>query len=231
MNHLLPQAVLTVVCRLRTAIHSAILIAILRGIHSMKITIGVTIMTIVLACSTCGGKGASSASSQQTNSNASTVQTSGDLHFKAPDGWVTEKPSSAMRAAQYKLPKAEGDSEDASLVLYYFGASQGGSAQANIDRWISQIQQTDGSSSKDKAKTETMTVTGLKVTTVDVTGTYTAEMAPGSGTSHNDGNYRLRAAVVETPKGNYFLKLVGPAKTVGRWEQAYADYLKSFEFK
>jgi hypothetical protein len=196
-----------------------------------KITSAAIVVTLVLACSACGGRGATSVSSQQTNSSASTTGPSGDLHFKAPDGWVVEQPSSKMRSAQYKLPKAEGDSEDASLVLYYFGPSQGGPPQANIDRWIAQIQQADGSSSKDKAKTDTMTVNGLKITTVDVTGTYTAEMAPGSGTKHNDTNYRLRGAVIETPKGNYFLKLVGPAKTVGRWEQSYRDYLKSFEFK
>jgi len=188
------------------------------------------VMTIALPCWACGGRGASAVNQQPTSSPSTTAAT-GDLHFKAPDGWVTEKPSSAMRAAQYKLPKTEGDSEDASLVLYYFGPSQGGPPQANIDRWISQIQQADGSSSKDKAKTETITVNGLKVTTVDVSGIYTAEMAPGTGDKRNDANYRLRAAVVETPKGNYFLKLVGPSKTVGRWEQAYADYLKSFEFK
>jgi hypothetical protein len=196
-----------------------------------KITSAAIVMTLVLACWACGGRGATSVSSQQTNANGSPTTASGELHFKTPDGWVTEQPSSKMRAAQYKLPKTEGDSEDASLVLYYFGATQGGSPQANIDRWIAQIQQADGSSSKDKAKTETMTVNGLKITTVDVTGTYTAEMAPGSGTTHNDANYRLRAAVIETPKGNYFLKLVGPAKTVGRWEQSYTDYLKSFDFK
>jgi hypothetical protein len=197
----------------------------------MKIKIGATlVMAIVLAGSACGGRPATSASTQQTNANASTA-VSGDLHFKAPDGWITEQPSSKMRAAQYKLPKADGDPEDASLVLYYFGLSQGGAPQANIDRWITQIQQPDGSPSKDKAKTETMTVNGLTVTTVDVTGTYTAEMAPGSGTTHNNPNYRLRGAVIQTAKGNYFLKLVGPAKTVGRWEQSYTDYLKSFEFK
>jgi hypothetical protein len=196
-----------------------------------KITSAAIVMTLVLACSTCGGRGATSVSSKQPNSSASTTAPSGDLHFRAPDGWVVEQPSSKMRAAQYKLPKAEGDAEDASLVLYYFGPSQGGPPQANIDRWIAQIQQADGSSSKDKAKTDTITVNGLRITTVDVTGTYTAEMAPGSGTTHNDANYRLRAAVIETPKGNYFLKLVGPAKTVGRWEQSYMDYLKSFEFK
>jgi hypothetical protein len=185
----------------------------------------------LFASSACGSKGATYVTSSQPQAAQSNSPAPGELHFKAPDGWVTEKPSSAMRAAQYKLPKAEGDREDASLVLYYFGAAQGGSSQANIDRWISQIQQADGSSSKDKAKTETMTVNGLKVTTVDVSGTYTAEMAPGSGTMHNDANYRLRAAVIETPKGNYFLKLVGPAKTVGHWEQVYTDYVKSFEFK
>jgi len=103
-------------------------------------------------------------------SNAS-QSASGELRFKAPDGWTTEPTSSQTRVAQYKLPKVEGDKEDASLVLYYFGATQGGTAQANIDRWIAQMQQPDGSSSKDKAKTETMTVNGLKVATVDGTGT------------------------------------------------------------
>ena len=194
-----------------------------------KTIISVAILiTVAFASFACGNRGATAVSNQQSNA---TQSASGDLHFKAPDDWTTEKTSSSMRVAQYKLPKAEGDKEDASLVLYYFGATQGGTAQANIDRWILQMQQPDGSSSKDKAKTETMTVNGLKVTTVDVSGTYTAEMAPGSKTFHNDDNYRLRAAVIETPKGNYFVKLAGPAKTIVRWDQSYNDYLKSFEFK
>jgi len=170
-------------------------------------------------------------SSASLTSQQSNVPANGELHFKAPDGWVTEKPSSNMRVAQYKLPKAEGDPEDASLVLYYFGATQGGTPQANIDRWIGQMQQPDGSASKDKAKSDNLTVNGLKVTTVDVTGTYTAEMSPGSGDRHNNSDYRLRAAVIETPKGNYFAKLVGPAKTIARWDPSFTDYLKSFEFK
>ena len=165
------------------------------------------------------------------NSGTEAPQTSGDLHYKVPAGWVSAQPSSKMRVAQFKLPKAEGDNEDGELVLYYFGANQGGTAEANIDRWISQIQQADGSSSKVNAKTESLTVNGLKITTVDVSGRYTAEMAPGSGKFYDNANYRLRAAVIETPKGNYFLKLVGPAKTVGRWEQSFTDFVKSFEFR
>jgi hypothetical protein len=166
-----------------------------------------------------------------TNTPGAQAQTSGDLHYKVPDGWVAGQPTSKMRVAQFKLPKADGDNEDAELVLYYFGSNQGGTAEANIDRWISQIQQADGASSKDKAKTESLTVNGLKITTVDVSGRYTAEMAPGSGKFYDKPNYRLRAAVIETAKGNYFVKLAGPAKTVGRWEQSFTDYLKSVEFK
>ena len=197
-----------------------------------RTTISATIVVAIgLAFWACGGKGASYVPNSPSNSTQSSTNASGELRFTAPEDWVKEQPTSAMRVAQYKLPKAEGDSEDASLVIYFFGATQGGAVQANIDRWTSQIQQPDGSSSKDKAKTETTIVNGLKVTTVDLAGTYTAEMAPGTGNQRNDANYRLRAAVIETPRGNYFLKLVGPAKTMGRWEQSVTDFVESFEFK
>ena len=197
----------------------------------MKLTtISASVLLAISLTSGACSRGATVASAPNP-AGMQAAQASGDLHYKVPDGWVAGQPSSKMRVAQFKLPKADGDNEDGELVLYYFGANQGGTAEANIDRWISQIQQADGSSSKDKAKTESLTVNGLKITTVDVTGRYTAEMAPGSGKFYDNGNYRLRAAVIETAKGNYFLKLVGPAKTLGRWEQSFTDYVKSFEFK
>ena len=186
----------------------------------------IVLTMIVVVFSACTDRGTSVASNSPSN-----VPQNGELKYKVPEGWVSENPTSAMRIAQYKLPKVEGDPEDASLVLYYFGAQQGGAVQANIDRWIGQMQQPDGSSSKDKAKTENLTVNGLKVTTVDVTGTFTAEMMPGAGDHRNNTDYRLRAAVIETPKGNYFPKLVGPSKTIARWDQAFNEYVKSFEFK
>lgn len=149
------------------------------------------------------------------------------LKFTVPAGWVEEERTSSMRVAQYRLPKAAGDTEDASVVLYYFGQNQGGSAAANIERWIGQMKQADG----DTSKKENLEVNGLKVTTVDVAGTYVAETAPGSGTFLNKPGYRLRAAVVETPNGSYYVKLVGPEKTVGQWNESFLSYLKSFEFK
>jgi hypothetical protein len=144
---------------------------------------------------------------------------------------VEEKASSTMRVAQYKLPKETGDAEDASLVLYYFGPSGGGGTSANVERWIGQMKQPDGSDSKDKAREDSLTVNGLKITTIDLAGTYTAETAPGSGQFLNNPNYRLRAAVIETPKGSYYLKVVGPEKTVAKWNNSVTDFVKSFDFK
>ena len=153
------------------------------------------------------------------------------LKFTIPAGWVEEERSSSMRIAQYRLPKVAPDTEDASVVLYYFGPGQGGSTAANIERWIDQMKQEDGSASKAKAKEENVEVNGLKVTTLDVSGTYIAETAPGSGTLLNKPGYRLRGAVLETPKGSYFLKLVGPEKTVAHWNDSFLSYVRSFEFK
>ena len=153
-----------------------------------------------------------------------------ELKFRVPPGWVEEERTSSMRVAQYRLPKAEGDTEDASLVLYYFGQGQGGSVTANIDRWIAQMKQPDGSPVKG-AKDEQLVANGLKVTMVDLSGTYVAETAPGSGTFNNKPDYRLRAAVVETPNGSYFVKLIGPQKTVTLWNDSFLSYVRSFEFK
>jgi hypothetical protein len=186
------------------------------------------LVMVLLGWSCTAGRVGAAASIEVLQGGASS---SGELRFKAPQTWVNEKPSSNMRVAQYTLPRADGDTQDANLVLYFFGSSQGGSAADNVDRWISQIEQPDGGPSKDKAKVETLTVNGLKVTTVDLSGTYTAQMSPGSEARHNDKGQRLRAAVIETPKGNYFVKLIGPEKTVGRWNQSFNDYLNSFEFK
>ena len=93
------------------------------------------------------------------------------------------------------------------------------------------MQQPGGGSSKDSARTEQTTVNGLDVTLLDVAGTYTAEMTPGSGTQQNKPGFRMRAAVIDTPKGAYFVKLVGPEKTIARWDGEYMSFIRSFEFK
>lgn len=148
------------------------------------------------------------------------------LTYIVPDGWVARQPSSSMRVAEFMLPRASGDAEDGDLVLYFFGGT-GGSVSANLDRWIGQMTQPDGRPSRESATTSTLTTNGLKITRVDVAGTYVAEVRPGSAERHHKPGFRLHAAVIETPEGPYFVKLVGPARTVARWESSVDAFLKS----
>jgi hypothetical protein len=150
------------------------------------------------------------------------------LTFTAPPDWKPVAVSSSMRVAQYALPRAGGDTQDGELVVYYFGG-QGGSLDANIERWVGQMTQPDGRPSP-AVKRDSRTINGLKVTLVDLSGTYVAEMSPGSGQLHNSPGFRMRAGYIETANGPYFIKLVGPAKTIAANEKQFEAFLSSVKF-
>src|SRR5262245_48114171 len=92
-----------------------------------------------------------------------TLLNTASLKFDVPQGWVTKAPTSSMRVAEFTLPKVAGDPEDAALAIFYFGG-QGGSIQANLDRWISQMTQPDGKPLKDLAKTTKISSRNLPIT-------------------------------------------------------------------
>jgi hypothetical protein len=162
---------------------------------------------------------------------AATIAAAAGLKFDAPSAWVTKTPSSTMRVAEFALPKAAADAEDASLVVYFFG-TQGGTVQANLDRWIGQMTQPDGKASKDAAKTSSLqSKAGLKITLVDVSGTYVAEVTPGATERLNKPGFRQMAAVVETAGGPYYVKLVGPAATVAKWQSSFDGFLSSLRYE
>jgi hypothetical protein len=148
------------------------------------------------------------------------------LKFDAPAGWVSKPPASSMRVAEFTLPKTTGDTEDATLGIFFFGG-QGGNVDANLERWIGQMTQPDGRPSKQAAKTTKFTSRGLAITLVELSGTYVAEVTPGSSERFNKPGFRLRAAVIETKEGPYFVKLTGPEKTVARWDESFMTFLKS----
>ena len=148
------------------------------------------------------------------------------LKYDVPEGWSSKPLSSKMRLADFVLPKAEGDPEDASLVVTFFGG-QGGTVQANFDRWLTQMQQPDGRASKDVAKTSALKTHDLNLSIMDLPGTFVAEIAPGSSEHFNKPGFHLRAAVIEGKGGPYFIRLVGPAKTIAKWDAAVQAFFKS----
>jgi len=89
------------------------------------------------------------------------------LSYKVPAEWVSEKPASSMRKAQYRVPPKEGKSGDAALTLFYFGAS-GFSIESNVDRWREQMGDAD-------ANIEVIKGAACKTTLVDIAGTYAGD--------------------------------------------------------
>ena len=152
----------------------------------------------------------------------------GTLTFTAPAGWQTRAPASTMRIAEFVVPKTAGDPEDAEVIIYFFGGTAG-SVDANVQRWIGQFERPKGAPA-DGGRTS-FNVGNLKVTTVDVSGTYIAEVRPGATERHNKPNYRMRAAVVETPKGSYFVKFTGPAATVAAGMPGFDAFIKSLRYQ
>jgi hypothetical protein len=150
------------------------------------------------------------------------------LTWAAAEGWIEEDPQSRMRTAQYRLPKVDGDTEDALVAVFYFGGG-GGSVQANLDRWIGQFMQADGSPSKDAAKISKSKVNNLSQTIVDLTGNYQFKTTPMGPVSELKMNFRMLAAVVESSSGPWFVKLTGPEKTVAHWEASFHQFMKSFQ--
>ena len=148
------------------------------------------------------------------------------LHYDAPDDWIEQPSESPMRVTEFRLPRVPGDAEDAELVVFHFGGS-GGSVEANLQRWIGQMEQPDGRSSFEVASTTGFETNGLAVTVLDVSGIYVSAVSPGSATRLSKPNFRLMAAVVETPIGPYFFKLTGPDRTVARWDKRFATFLRS----
>lgn len=157
---------------------------------------------------------------------AATPARSGELRFTAQPDWITETPTSSMRKAQYRLPGAD-RSADASLVVFYFGPGGGGGIEANLERWAGQFEQPDESDPRAALKSSKRTLNGLAVTEAETSGTYVAETSPGSGERLNEPGWRMLAAIFEAPEGAYYVKLVGPAATVERWQASYRSFLES----
>jgi hypothetical protein len=137
----------------------------------------------------------------------------GDVKWVVPKTW-TDLAGSSMRVATYKVPAAKG-AEPGEVAVFFFGPGQGGSIDANVERWGRQFEGTP------KPTRSLKRVNGMQLTLVQIAGTYLAPGGPMMQSQGKKPDYRLLAAIVEAPGGLIFFKLTGPAATVAA---AQADF-------
>jgi hypothetical protein len=126
-----------------------------------------------------------------------------------------------MRKATYRIPRAEGDGEDAELTV----TQVGGSVDDNVRRWEGQFKEGE------KAKTMSRKVGELAVTVVELEGTFTGGGMPGMAPGEPKAGWALLAAIADTAGGAHFFKMTGPKKTVQAARAELEELCASFQPK
>jgi hypothetical protein len=145
------------------------------------------------------------------------------FEWNVPEGWKQTTPASTMRIAQFDVPGTWPDGVP--VVCALFGQI-GGGRQANVDRWIGQFRQADGTPSKDRTKLTESKAGDLAVTRVELTGAFSDGMQKPPRQT-DDG--MLLGGIVEAPDGaSIYVKLTGPRDVVAAQTAAFDAFLASF---
>jgi len=147
----------------------------------------------------------------------------GEVAFKVPAKWAAQVPKSAMRRAQLSAPGSAGPAE---LIVYFFGPQGAGTTQENIERWVGQFSNPDGSQVSTSKQTSSKTAGG-DVTRLEVAGQYAGGMSATGQQQAGQANQRLIAAVVNTSGGPYYFKFLGPDATVVENGAAFDEMIAS----
>lgn len=146
------------------------------------------------------------------------------LASKVPAAWTPSPTSNNMRIAQFALPTTPG-AEAGEVVAYYFSSGQGGSREANIERWASQFSSADGKLVVPKISTSKSGDT--EVTVVELQGTYTRGVGMGP-TGGAKPDQTLIIAMIETSIGQIILHMYGPNKPISLQRDNFLNLAKGF---
>jgi hypothetical protein len=146
-----------------------------------------------------------------------------DFSADPPEAWAQETPDNTMRMAQFTTPAPEGE-EEGLVIVFYFGEGQGGSVEANLDRWSRQF--ADDAGNPVEPEREKLDDAAFPTTLARYDGTYTRTRGMG-GSSEPVPGQTMVAAIAETPKGSLFFQLTGPTATVEAQREAFRGFVSS----
>lgn len=149
--------------------------------------------------------------------------TAGAFTFAVPTGWQSVQPSSPMRKAELRVPGPEGTGEtgEAIVTVFHFGPGEGGSVQDNVQRWFGQF---GGDNEAIGAATAAETIGQIPVTFARARGTFQSGM-PGQPATPVEGQ-ALLGAILESPGGDVFVKMTGPAPVIDQAEAAFVQMIR-----
>jgi hypothetical protein len=139
----------------------------------------------------------------------------GPFSFTPLKGWTPKPVTSTTHAADFA---SSADRNDAELIIYYFGERAAGAVDDSVDHWLDQIELADWKSS------------GFEATSgpVKFAGQDAAFMSMHRNAKPDQV---LLAAIIESPSGPYYFKLVGAKATVDAQTDAFRAMLASLALR
>ena len=142
-----------------------------------------------------------------------------------PAGWTSRPATSKMRLAEFVLPSSGEKAPE--VIVYFFGSGQGGSVDANLERWKSQFSNPNGSPVTDVVTHEN---TGtFPLTIAEYRGTYARGIGMGSAPEAALADHMLIAVVADTPHGTLFFQLFGPRQAVETRRSTYLAFVRGLK--
>lgn len=138
------------------------------------------------------------------------------LAWSIPAGWQNMG-RGAMAQVELAVP---GSTNYQTRAKFYTGI--GGSVDDNLARWTRQMTYSGGPI---EPRVEERTLDGIKVTIIAMEGTY-ADGMPGGALVNRD-LFAFRAAVAEGPRGNVYIKMVGPEEDIYEIEAQWQRMVSS----
>jgi len=133
------------------------------------------------------------------------------IRFNIPEDW--EEVEARMVDSKYAVQTTDGRIE---ITL----TSMGGGIDANLNRWVKQMQQIPGESVEE----DVLTLDGVEAKLIDVRGTF-SQVSSQSSTS----NSRLIGVALPISPRDFYVKLTGPRDAVASYQDNFRAFLKTAE--
>lgn len=149
------------------------------------------------------------------------------LMLPVPGEWKKVQPRSRIVEVEFTIPEAKKGVGEGRMTIM----ASGGSLKDNITRWIGQFRTAEGKPLEGVEPKE-VKVGELKVTMVDLSGTYRDMPRGPFGPATELPDHRMMGAIIPTDgEGTYFVKLYGPEETMDKAAKKFKQMIEGIEWK
>jgi hypothetical protein len=148
------------------------------------------------------------------------------MRWDLPEGWSQVPPSSPMRLAEYRVPSPEPGGAPAEVSVFHLGPAAL-AVDETLQRWAASF---DGAADRAEQPKRSQRRAGPNVVhVVEASGTYkpTGMGMESADKATEHPGWSLVGAIVETPVGPYYFKLLGPQTTVHGAREAFLRMIDS----